>query len=134
MTGSSTTWTLAGRRSGLGDGGQAREAAINLPRSIFALSGGGFVWAQPWSNRARFVDAIGVVVTLVGSGAAGYSGDNGPATPAKLNFVHCVAPTADGGFVVADTLNNRIRKINSAGNIWTVAGTGEACPAPLSGC
>jgi hypothetical protein len=128
VTGSSTVWTLTGdgTSGNTGDGGSAREAEIDQPRSIFPLPGGGFVWAQPWSNRARFVDANGVIHTLAGTGAAGYSGDGGPATQAKLNFAHSVAPTPDGEFLVADTLNSRIRKIDASGIITTVAGTGVA--------
>jgi hypothetical protein len=123
-----TIWTLAGDgvAADTGDGGQAREASINQPRSIFPLPGGGYVWAEPWSNRARMVDANGVITTLAGTGVAGDSGDNGPATQAELDFVHSVAPTADGGFLVADTLNSRIRKIDASGIIRTVAGTGSA--------
>ena len=51
-----------------GDGGQAREAAINQPRSVFATASGGFVWAEPWSHRVRIVGADGVISTLVGTG------------------------------------------------------------------
>ena len=123
-----TIWTLAGdgTAADTGDGGQAREASINQPRSVFPLPGGGYVWAEPWSNRARKVDANGIITTIAGTGAAGDSGDNGPATQAELNFVHSIAPTADGGFLVADTLNSRIRKIDASGIIRTVAGTGSA--------
>jgi hypothetical protein len=123
-----TIWTLAGdgTAADTGDGGQAREASINQPRSIFALPGGGYVWAEPWSNRARKVDANGVITTIAGTGVAGDSGDDGPATQAELNFVHSIAPTADGGLLVADTLNSRIRKIDASGIIRTVAGTGSA--------
>ncbi|HEX6657591.1 MAG TPA: hypothetical protein VF065_05890, partial [Ilumatobacter sp.] len=123
-----TTWTLAG--TGIvgdsGDGGQAREAEINQPRSIFATATGGYVWAEPWSNRVRIVGADGVITTLAGNGASGFGGDGGPATAATLRFVHAAAPTADGGYLLADTLNNRIRKVSASGVISTVAGTGSA--------
>ena len=108
-----------------GDGGQARDAAINLPRSIFWVNGG-YVFAEPWSNRVRMVGVDGIVSTIAGTGAAGYSGDGGPATAAQLNFVHSAAPMADGSYVLADTLNNRIRKISPNGVITTVAGDGNA--------
>jgi concanavalin A-like lectin/glucanase superfamily protein len=123
-----TTWTLAGTGAAAdsGDGGQAREAAINQPRSIFATPTGGFVWAEPWSNRVRIVDANGIVRTLAGTGTPGSGGDGGPAAAADLNFVHSAAPTPDGGFLVADTLNSQIRKISAGGTITTVAGIGSA--------
>ena len=46
----------------------------------------------------------GVVTTIAGTGEAGFAGDGGKATAAKLNFVHTAAPTADGGLLLADTL------------------------------
>ena len=123
---SGTAWTVAG--TGVlgndGDGDQATEASIDRPRSIFTTPDGGFVWAQPWSNRVRKVGPDGTVSTIAGTGAAGFSGDGGQATSAVLNFVHSAAPTVDGGYLLADELNNRIRKISAAGVITTVAGTG----------
>ena len=121
-----TTWTLAGTGAAAdtGDGGQAREAAINQPRSIFATATGGYVWAEPFSNKVRIVRPDGVIATLAGTGTAGSSGDGGQAAAAELNFVHSAAPTPDGGYLIADTLNSRIRKVSAAGIITTVAGTG----------
>ena len=115
-----------GTASSAGDGLQASEASLNRPRSVFALPGGGFVWAEPWSNRVRTLSADGVVSTVAGTGAQGYGGDGGPATAAALNFVHSAAPLGDGSLLLADTQNNRIRKISPAGTITTVAGTGSA--------
>ena len=121
-----TTWTVVGtgELADSGDGGHAREAAINQPRAVSALPNGGFAWAEPYANRVRMVDPNGVVTTLAGTGEAGFAGDGGKATAAKLNFVHTAAPTADGGFLLADTKNSRIRKVSAAGIITTVAGTG----------
>ena len=123
---SGAAWTVAGNgmSGNTGDGDQATEAEIDRPRSIFATADGGFVWAQPWSNRVRKVGPDGVISTVAGTGAAGFSGDGGPATAATLNFVHSAAPTVDGGLLLADELNNRIRKISAGGVISTVAGTG----------
>ncbi len=127
-TGTEIAWTVAGRgiSGNTGDGDQATEAAIDQPRSIFPTADGGYVWAQPWSNRVRKVGPDGVVTTIAGSGSAGFSGDGGQATTAQLNFVHSAAPTPDGGYVLADELNNRIRRISPSGIISTVAGTGVA--------
>ena len=127
-TNGDTIVTAAGNgvSSSAGDGLQASEASLNQPRSVFALPGGGFVWAEPWSNRVRKVSADGVVSTVAGTGAQGYGGDGGPATAATLNFVHSAAPLADGSLLLADTQNNRIRKVSPAGIISTVAGTGSA--------
>ena len=123
-----TTWTLVGtgELGDTGDGGHAREAAINQPRAVSALPDGGYAWAEPYSNRVRMVDANGIVTTLAGTGVAGFAGDGGKASAAKLNFVHTAAPTTDGGFLLADTRSSRIRKVSAAGIITTVAGTGAA--------
>ena len=124
-----TTWTLAGTgvAADTGDGGQAREAAINQPRSVFATATGGFVWAEPWSNRVRIVEPNGVDRHAGWDRErAGSDGDGGPAAAAELNFVHSAAPTPDGGYLLADTLNSRIRKVSAGGTITTVAGTAAA--------
>lgn len=108
-----------------GDGGQATEAELDQPRSIDALAGGSYVWAEPYSNRVRLVGPDGVVTTLAGTGTAGYSGDNGPATAAQLNFVHGAAQLTDGSYVLADDLNSAIRKVATDGTITTVVGNGS---------
>ena len=123
-----TTWTLAGTgvAADSGDGGQAREAAINQPRSDLRDSNGGYVWAEPWSNRVRIVRTrTASITTLAGTGTGRVrrrrrAGRRG----ADLNFVHSAAPTPDGGYLLADTLNNRIRKVSASGVITTVAGNG----------
>ena len=121
-----TAWTLVGtgEQADTGDGGPARAAAISRPRGVAALPNGGYVWAEPYSNRVRMVTADGIVRTLAGTGAAGFAGDGGEATDARLDFPHTAVPTADGGVLIADTWNDRIRKVSAAGIITTVAGTG----------
>jgi hypothetical protein len=123
-----TIWTLVGTGAlaDSGDGGHSREAAINQPRAVSAIPAGGYAWAEPYANRVRMVDGNGVVSTLAGTGVAGSSGDGGQARLARLNFVHTAAPTADGGFLLAETKGSRIRKVSRAGIISTVAGTGAA--------
>ena len=67
-----------------------------------------------------------MIDTLAGTGASGFDGDGGSAAAAKLNFVHAAAPTPDGGYLLADELNNRIRKVSAGGVITTVAGNGRS--------
>ena len=57
----------------------------------------------------------GVITRVAGTGTAGNSGDDGPATDAQLNGPFGVAVTADGGFLIADTGNNEVRKVSAAG-------------------
>lgn len=124
---SGTIATVAGTGAAgrTGDGGPAVAAAVGHPRGIAALPNGGFLFAEPFNNTVRLVRADGRISTVAGTGVAGFSGDGGSATAARLNFVHGVAAMPDGGFVVADMLNNRIRRVRPDGTITTVAGNGE---------
>ncbi len=63
---------------------------------------------------------------MAGTGKAGFSGDDGPATSAQLNRPLGAAVDALGRFFIADAGNNRIRRVDVDGSIHTVAGTGEA--------
>ncbi|HET9051743.1 MAG TPA: DNRLRE domain-containing protein, partial [Candidatus Dormibacteraeota bacterium] len=123
--------TIAGTGGGpegggdTGDGGQATLAVIGAPRSIFPTAGGGYIFAEPFSHKIRLVGPDGIVSTVAGTGTAGYNGDNIPATSAQINLPHSASPTPDGGFLIADTDNNRIRKVSSTGIITTVAGNGS---------
>ena len=74
------------------------------------------------TNRIRKV-SNGVITTVAGNGTAGFSGDNGPATSAQLNHPQGVAVDSAGNLYIADTANNRIRKVSN-GVITTVAGNG----------
>jgi serine/threonine protein kinase, bacterial len=65
------------------------------------------------------------VSTLAGNGEEGFSGDRGKAVAAQLNVVHGAAQLTDGSFVLADMLNNRMRRVAHDGTISTVVGTGE---------
>jgi hypothetical protein len=108
------------------NGGAAIDAPIHHPRSIARTADGGYVFAEPFKHTARRVRADGTITTLAGTGVAGFGGDGGPAIAAQLNLVHAVSPTRDGGFLLADMLNNRIRKVWRNGKITTVAGNGNA--------
>lgn len=63
-----------------------------------------------------------VITTIAGTGQAGYTGDGGDATKAKLSFPNGAVPAPDGGFLVADLGNNVIREVHPDGRITTVAG------------
>ena len=109
-----------------GDGGPAALAQIDAPRGIAALPDGGFLIADTGNQRVRRVLPDGTIATLAGTGERGFSGDGGPATRAALSNPFSVSPTVDGGFLVADTGNERVRLVDHDGTIATLAGTGEA--------
>ena len=64
---------------------------------------------------------------MAGDGTRGYGGDGGPATAAQLNYPLGVAPDGAGNLYIADRDNRRIRKVDAAGVITTVAGDGTCC-------
>lgn len=115
-----------GVRGFAGDGGPATAAQLNRPFSVAPLSNGAFLIADLDNNRIRRVDSKGNITTVAGTGEASFSGDGGPATEAALNQPHAVASLPDGGFLIADTYNNRVRRVWPDGRITTVAGSGEA--------
>jgi hypothetical protein len=70
------------------------------------------------------IGADGSVTTIAGTGVAGFSGDGGPATAAQLYGPSAVATASDGTIYIADSGNNRVRKVAPDGTISTIAGTG----------
>jgi len=109
-----------------GDGGPATEANLNHPLSFTTDSHGNLYIADTYNQRIRKVDTSGTITTVAGDGIAGFGGDGGKATSAELNFPQDVAVDATGTLYISDHLNNRIRKVTTAGIISTVAGTGTA--------
>ena len=114
---------LAGGFSG--DGGPATSAALHGPNGIALDSAGNLYIADTNNNRIRKVDLGGTISTVAGSSSAGYSGDGGPATSAKLSEPFGVRVDAAGNLFIADTDNNVIRRVGLNGTITTVAGNFE---------
>lgn len=121
-------WTVAGTGAvGFrGDDGQAIDADLNQPFGVAPTPDGGFLVADKGNNVVRKVSATGVISRVAGTGTPGFSGDGGPATAAQLNNPYGLATTPDGGILIADTGNQRIRKVSASGSISTVAGSGSA--------
>jgi sugar lactone lactonase YvrE len=126
-------WHLvAGHDAGCGfdgDGGLAVDASICQPWDARLDAAGNLFIADSNNNRIRRVDSqTGVITTVAGSGDPNgyehygegtYCGDGGPATQACLNTPYGVALDSDGNLYIADSLNNRIRKVDSSGIIST---------------
>jgi hypothetical protein len=124
-----TITTLAGNGtpSWSGDGGAATMAQLGNPFAI-AIDGAGNQYIADDQNGAiRRIDTSGIITTVAGTGVPGYSGDGGLATSAQLNDPRGVSVDAFGNIFIADSGNQRIRKVDhSTGKIQTVAGTGIA--------
>ena len=136
-TGTPVIRTIAGNgHAGYsGDGGVAVNAALSYPIQAVRAADGSLLIADEGNNVIRRVAPDGTIHTLAGvAGSGSFGGDGGPATSAHLNQPTGVYPTPDGGFLIADRSNNRIRKVSPSGVITTVAGTGTACANPQGTC
>jgi uncharacterized protein (TIGR03437 family) len=105
-----------------GDNGPATSAQLDMPSGVALDSTGDLYIADFYVNRIRKV-ANGVITTVAGDGTQGFGGDNGPATSASMYWPGSVAVDSAGNLYIADSYNNRIRKVSN-GVITTVAGTG----------
>ncbi len=120
-----------GERTYSGDGGPAAQATVNLP-SATAFDPLGRMYISDQENQCiRMVDTDGTIRTVVGTGEPGFSGDGGPADQAQIYapIGQAAPPTSRiatdefGNLYIADTFNNRIRKVDYAtGIISTIAG------------
>ncbi len=106
------------------DGAPAAGSPLNRPSGVAVDADGVIYFAELGNHRIRFIDATGMLRTLVGTGTPGLSGDGGPATEAEINTPRGL-DIAAGILYLADSGNNRIRSVNlDDGTIATVAGTG----------
>ena len=112
-----------------GDKGQATAAEMNSPFSVLVDSSGNIYIADSENNVIREVTPADVITTVVGDNAlgAGFYGDNGAPTAAQLFGPSALAFDSAGNLYIADTNNNRVRKVSfTANTIVTVAGSGTA--------
>lgn len=114
---------------------------MNYPGAVATDLSGNVYIADAFNNRIRKINtATGIIITIAGTGAPGFSGDGAAATLARLNDPGGITVDAAGNVFIADVANNCIRKVNTAGVISTVAGmggtvhgyTGDGGPATLA--
>src|SRR5215203_3140380 len=117
-----TTFAGTGEEGYSGDGGPATSAKLTEPDQMTFDDRGNLYFVDYTSVRK--IDPSGTITTVAGTGQAGFSGDGGPATEAKFE-ANALALDRKGNMYIADTENNRIRKVDRDGTITTVAGTGK---------
>ncbi len=115
-----------GERGFGGDGGPATEAQLDFPYGVALDAAGNLYFADQVNNRIRKVDSLGVISTIAGTGERGFGGDGGPAVQAQFNWPRGLTMDGAGNLFIADSSNNRIRKVDSSGVISTIAGPGES--------
>jgi DNA-binding beta-propeller fold protein YncE len=122
---------VIGLRKGFaGDNGPAPVAWLDTPGGIAVASNGHVYFADSNNHVIRRIDGVdNTITTIVGNNGlgAGFSGDFGPATQAQLDTPGGVALAPDGDLIVADSHNNRIRRVDwPSGEIITIAGSGQS--------
>jgi len=124
---SGTISTIAGTgvQGYSGDGGPAIAAQFDGPRGLAGDGAGNLYVADDNNHRVRRIDPSGVVTTVAGTGVAEFSGDGGPARSAQLDHPRGVAVDGRGNVFIADSMSHRIRMVDPAGTISTVAGCGR---------
>jgi sugar lactone lactonase YvrE len=123
--------TVAGGKYGYsGDGGPATSAALGAlqPYNGVAIDPAGNLYISDDYNHAiRMVSAAtGIITTIAGNGSPGFAGDGGPASKAQFFYPAGICFDSAGNLYIADEFNYRVRKVDTAGIISTVAGNGNA--------
>ena len=126
-TGDIITVAGNGKAGYIGDNRTAIAAELNLPDGIAVDSAGNLFIADDGNNVIReVVKATGDIITVVGNGAAGYTGDDGPATDAELNGPNSVAVDSVGDLFISDNANVVREVVKATGDIIPIAGNGTA--------
>jgi len=118
--------TIAGNGFPVGIG----NGTLTKPAGIAIDAAGNILIADTANHRIRKATPSGTLTTIAGTGTQSFCGDNGPALTACFDTPMDVKLDSLGNIYIADTGNNRIRRIDLAGNITTVAGTGLPARGP----
>ena len=120
-----TTVAGTGVRDSTGDGGPAALATFDTVRGMALGPDGSLYLADMGANRIRRISPDGIISTVAGNNQRGFLGDGGPATAAALRDPWDVTVGSEGEIYIADTGNNRIRRVSPSGIISTYAGNGD---------
>jgi sugar lactone lactonase YvrE len=115
-----------------GETGPALNAPLGQMRGVALDAAGNLFAADAGNHLVVKMSPSGVLTAAAGNGVAGFSGDGGPATSASLSGPAAVALDAAGNLYIADSSNNRIRRVSPSGTITTVAGSGVSGPSGLA--
>jgi hypothetical protein len=107
-------------------GGDPAPGIRKQGSAVVSCMSGNFYFADSGNNVIRQMLSNGSILTVVGNGSAGYSGDGASATRASLNHPSSVVADGAGNLYISDSGNNVVRKVNSLGIITTLAGNGKA--------
>jgi len=111
---------------GRGAPGAAGAIVLRNPFGVIRDAGGSLWWCEYDGHVIRSLDRNGTVTLVAGSGTAGYSGDGGPATEARLDQPHEIRLDREGHLYFTDMKNHAVRRVDrTSGRISTVAGTGK---------
>ena len=109
-----------------GDNGPATNAKLFDPIGVILKSDGDLIFSDNGNNCVRKISKSGIITTVAGTGASGYNGDEIQATNATFSYTGYIALSVSGEIYVGDYGNSRVRKIDAAGIVTTVAGNGMA--------
>lgn len=128
LTGLITTYAGTGTGGYSGDGGLATLARLSTPQGLHLDTSGNLYFADCGNNVVRRITAItGIITTIAGTGTAGFSGNGGPATSARLDAPEAVHLAPTGDIYISDTGNHAVRRVLAgSGTIAAIAGTGVA--------
>ncbi len=108
-----------------GDGGPAGKALLSGPLGMAINDSGDIVFADEYNERIRKIShSTNTITTIAGNGSAGYAGNGGEATSAKLFYPADIAIDSKGDIYIADMINDRIREVNTFGIMKLTAGNG----------
>ncbi|MBK7991917.1 MAG: IPT/TIG domain-containing protein [Blastocatellia bacterium] len=120
-----TTIAGSGRDGFVNDGVEATNSRLGFPSGISIDNQGNLFIADTINNKVRKVDASKIISTVAGNGTSNFTGDEILAIASSLNRPISVVIDNSGNLLIADTLNNRIRKVNASRVITTIAGGGQ---------
>jgi YVTN family beta-propeller protein len=123
--GNITTYAGTGICGYNGDGINASQAMVCVPNQLLVDSAGNMILADGGNSRIRKIDhSTGVIITIAGNGVFGYTGDGGPALRAEIGQPYAMTYDTSGNLFFAQVGNCVVRRVDTSGNILTVAGNG----------